>query len=122
MILGHSFLLDLILWQRTPHVVIIIVVQVASTCEVGRTFVFMCAAILDNVSAASWSGKRNSAKRTPGKTKSGPSGWLSDQLPKNTDFPACRSMGINNAGAWKGYQHTYWNLPIVSLMSPDEYS
>lgn len=51
-ILGHRLVLDLILWRRTSHIVIVIVVQIASTCEVGRALVLMRATILGNVSAA----------------------------------------------------------------------
>lgn len=57
MILGHRVVWDLILWRGTSHIVLVIVVQIASTCEVGRALVFMRATILCNVSAVVSSGK-----------------------------------------------------------------
>lgn len=64
MILGHSVVWDLILWRGTSNIVIVIVVQIASTCEVGRTLVFMRATILCNVSAVGSSGKAKWTTRT----------------------------------------------------------
>lgn len=64
MISGHRLVWDLILWRGTSHIVIVIVVQIASTCEVGRALMFMRATILCNVSAVVSSGKGKWTTRT----------------------------------------------------------
>lgn len=46
MVSRHRLLLDLIFWWRSSHVIVIIVIQVASAGEVGRPFMLMCTSII----------------------------------------------------------------------------
>lgn len=117
----HLFVGRLFFWWRAPHLIIVIVVQTTPTCEVGRTLVFMCTSILKTVSLASI------AKCERGWTiRMNDSGWMrQSHPPADTSFrmmnPTLREGRLSGNKVGTG-ERTYWNLPIVSLISPDEYS